>query len=545
MEDIGDQNWERAHRLFQCVSVAARPLHVEELADILAFDFDVESTPVFRAERRSEDPVHTVLTTCSSLLAVVDVRGFRVVQFAHFSVKEYLTSARLAETKRTISRFHVSMMPAHTNIAQACLGILLHLEEDITGDGLEDFPLAKYAAEYWPDHARFNNVSSNIFDGTKRLFDPKKHHLSVWLWIYDPICPVDPFDDDRPDRPEEPSLTPLHYVAACGLCDVATFLIVEHEQVVNSEVVDEDPTPLHLASEFGHADFVQLLLEHGADTTIVDDMGFTPLGRASDEGHLEVARLLLEHVAEREALDSDGDTALLVASERGHVDVARMLLEHGVDMETRDKFYRSPLACASGAGHVRVAQVLLEHGADVKAQTDQKSTPLHIAANAGQLAVARVLQAHGADLNAQDVDGLTPLHEAEGREVAQFLINHGADANALDFQGETPLHVGSQRGHVDVVRVLLEHGVDVNARDANNATPLHLVCALGKMYGRLENDRIEIVRLLLQYGADIYARDDKGQTPVMRETATGSRPAYCDRAEHIERIRSMFSVPAS
>jgi hypothetical protein len=32
LEDIGDQNWEYARRLFQCVTTAARPLRVEELA---------------------------------------------------------------------------------------------------------------------------------------------------------------------------------------------------------------------------------------------------------------------------------------------------------------------------------------------------------------------------------------------------------------------------------------------------------------------------------------------------------------------------------
>jgi hypothetical protein len=200
LEDIGDQNWERAHRLFECVSVAARPLHVEELADILAFNFEVESTPIFRAERRSEDPVRTVLSTCSSLLAVVDVDGSRVVQFAHFSVKEYLTSTRLANAKDTISRFHVSMTPAHTIVAQACLGILLHLDENITKDILKDFPLAEYAAEHWVDHAQIENVSSKVQDGMKRLFDPSKIHLSVCVWMYDPEMPRPRYERSRRPR---------------------------------------------------------------------------------------------------------------------------------------------------------------------------------------------------------------------------------------------------------------------------------------------------------------------------------------------------------
>jgi hypothetical protein len=41
LEDIGDQSWECAHRLFQWVAAASRPfcVGVEELAEFLAFDF--------------------------------------------------------------------------------------------------------------------------------------------------------------------------------------------------------------------------------------------------------------------------------------------------------------------------------------------------------------------------------------------------------------------------------------------------------------------------------------------------------------------------
>ena len=51
LEEIGKQNWEYAHRLFQCVAAAARPLCVEELAEFLAFDFDTDSTPTLHQEK--------------------------------------------------------------------------------------------------------------------------------------------------------------------------------------------------------------------------------------------------------------------------------------------------------------------------------------------------------------------------------------------------------------------------------------------------------------------------------------------------------------
>jgi hypothetical protein len=77
------------------------------------------------------------------------------------------------------------MTPTHTLIVQACLGILLHLDENITQDSLKDFPLAEYAAERWFMHARLEGVSQNIQKGMKQLFDPSKSHLAIWVWIFD------------------------------------------------------------------------------------------------------------------------------------------------------------------------------------------------------------------------------------------------------------------------------------------------------------------------------------------------------------------------
>ncbi|KAF8467477.1 hypothetical protein DFH94DRAFT_600255, partial [Russula ochroleuca] len=122
LRDINKANWEFAYRLFQCVAVAFRPLRVAELAEILSFDFKTGPIPKFHEDLHMEDPVEAVLSTTSSLLAIVDVEGSLIIQFSHYSVKEYLTSSRLAETNDIILRhYHISMTVAHTLAAQACL----------------------------------------------------------------------------------------------------------------------------------------------------------------------------------------------------------------------------------------------------------------------------------------------------------------------------------------------------------------------------------------------------------------------------------------
>jgi ankyrin repeat protein len=531
--------------------VASRPLRVKELAEFLAFDFEEGSTPTFLAEWRPEEPGHAVLSTCSSLLAIVDDEdGFPVIQFAHFSVKEYLTSGRLAEAMDTVSRFHVSMIPAHTVVAQACLGALLHLDENITKDELDNYPLVEYAAEHWMVHTRFENVSSIVQDEMERLFDPRQRHLVVWVWIYDPEEPR-----RRSERSQFPSLaraTSLHYASFLGMHDIATFLIVERSQDVNARGFDKMETSLHVASRHGHMDVTRLLLEHGADLEAQDDDKCTPLLLASRREYVEVTRILLTYGADREARDSYVRTPLLLASMCGYVEVAGVLLEHGADKDAQDDRGWNPLMHASKMGHmeivrallkygadmeardmggwtslihaskmgdVEIARVLLEQGADVNEQYKDRYTPLHYASSLGRVAVAQLLLKHGADVKARNAHNQTPLHEAKGEEIARLLIEHGADANALDTQNRTPLHQASDDGITEVARVLLEYGVDANARDADNATPLDLA----RRSGFWRSERRDFEQLLLQYSS-LNLCTGKRQPDFIDEIDSRKRP---------------------
>jgi hypothetical protein len=96
LQDIPDTKWECAHILLQCVLVSSCPLLVEELAEFLTFDFNAGPLPQFQADCHPEDPEDAVLSTCPGLFAVVEVNGARVIQFSHFSVREFLISGHLA-----------------------------------------------------------------------------------------------------------------------------------------------------------------------------------------------------------------------------------------------------------------------------------------------------------------------------------------------------------------------------------------------------------------------------------------------------------------
>jgi ankyrin repeat protein len=406
-----------------------------------------------------------VLSICSTLLVVVKPpSGSPVIQFAHFSVKEYLMSARLAGTKETISRFHISMRPAHIIVAQACLGVLLHLDENITADSLKDFPLAEYAAEHWVDHARVENVSSNVVDEMKRLFDPSKSHLSVWVWIYGPEDPG--LRLERSERPAEAKATSLHYAAVYNMHSIATFLIVEHSQDVNARRFGKMETPLHVSSRWGSVETARVLLKHGAETETRDGRDYSPLDRATSGGHVELAQVLLEH---------------------------------GADANARDEGECTPLYLALSWKKTAVARVLLSHGADVNAQLKYNETILH---QAYDEEVARLLLERAADANALDSKNRTPLHRASefGRVgAARVLLEHGVDANVRDINNATPLHLASNsryyaKGSLDVVRLLLQYDSDIHVRDDKGRTPFMRATAIGRHDG--------IMQLLLVHGAE-------------------------------------------
>ena len=75
LRDINKTNREYAHRLLQCLAVATFSLRVEDLAEVLAVDFDAarrDGIPKLNPEWRWEDQYQAVLSTCPSLVTTVD-----------------------------------------------------------------------------------------------------------------------------------------------------------------------------------------------------------------------------------------------------------------------------------------------------------------------------------------------------------------------------------------------------------------------------------------------------------------------------------------
>jgi ankyrin repeat protein len=362
LREIQKANKGDAHRLLHCLVAAIRPLQVEELAEILAFDLEAEGIPKLNTDWQWEYQEEAIMSACSSLVAIVKDGNSRIVQFTHFSVKEFLMEKRLTTPVRDVSYYHVELEAAHTILAQACLGAVFRLDDDIDRDKIKNFPLALYAGRYWDTHAQFGTVSSRIKDGLKCLFDADKPHLATMLWLYDGATVNLTFRSLPYMCPKPLQAVPLYYAARFGFRDLAEHLIAEHPDQVHAENLNGS-TPMHVAASAGHVDILALLLEHGVDVDVRTTGGRTPLLSASASGSVEAGWYLIDHGADINARDNDDYTPLYFAF-GGHVESVRMLLERGAVMDIQTKQGETQLHRAARLGNVEIVRLYLEHGAD-------------------------------------------------------------------------------------------------------------------------------------------------------------------------------------
>ena len=430
LKGISKAQKNNAHRLLQCLTVAVRPLLVEELAELLTFDFTASSggIPTLMEDWRWDDEEEAVLSTCSSLITIIPRDDSRVVQFSHFSVKEFLTSSRLARSPHgEISRFRIDLEPAHTLMAQACLATLLRLDVHAEKSDANGPPLVKYAAKHWVDHARFEDVSSCVRDGMDDLFDSSKPYFTAWLQVHDidkrwPLFAPESWDGVG---------SPLYHAAFYGFYDLAERLVMKHPEQVNARG-GRNLFPLPAALYKRHFPVMNLLYRHGAVVDVQGELNRTPLHAASYPPQ---------------------------------VDIMRWLLDHGADANARTCFCYTPLSAAVTTHNLEAVQVLLEHNADVNLQNIDGQTPLYGALTGVESKAVRLvwrLLEHGADPNIfHKLNHSTPLHAASSRgwlEAARLLLSYGAKVDEKDDEGRTPLQVAGSKGHEELTKLLLEHG---------------------------------------------------------------------------------------
>lgn len=254
-------------------------------------------------------------------------------------------------------------------------------------------------------------------------------------------------------------MTSLLYAAREGNI-AAGQALVEGGAKIDQVSGSEHSTPLVLAIANGHLDFAKMLVDHGANVNLANDMGVTPLFATVDVkwvphewspepiiaqekiGYLEMMKLLLTHGADPNArlgkqvwsrvmsenrnwTDPAGATAFWRAAQADDVDAMKLLKENGADPNIASKNNTTPLMVAAGLGwaanysttaptRMAAVQYCLSLGGDVTKADDLGYTALHGAGFVGDLELIHYLVDHGAKTDVKNKAGDTVADAANG-----------------------------------------------------------------------------------------------------------------------------------
>ncbi|CAN9256395.1 unnamed protein product [Alternaria alternata] len=448
---ISDEHSNYAIRILQWLTFSARPLSVEEVAEVVAID--VARDPAFDGDEVLEDPLE-VLDICSSLVTIttneVDKRSGstqRTVALAHYSVQEYLLSDRIRQGQA--KQYSMQAQPISTHI-------------------LEEFALAKYAAQFWSNHLRKTGDEADAVSWVAMsLMSIEQPAYLVWIQLFDPD-----------EQCEEPDLT---------------------------KCLESIAMPLYYAALLGLSAIAGKLLDQGAYVNAPGGRYGNALNAASLEGHKQVIRMLLDKGAEINGQGGDYVDALHLASLKGHEQVVKMLLNNGADVNAQCGHYDNALQAASSKGHERVVKMLLDKDAKVNMRGGDYSNALQAASFESREQVVKILLDAGADVNMRGGDYGNALQAASWggcEQIVKMLLDKGAKVNTQGGFYGNALQAASERGHEQVVMMLLDAGAEVNAQGGEFGNALQ-AASFGS--------RGKVVKMLLDAGAH---QDQKGSYKI-------------------------------
>ena len=457
LSTIPEEHVEDARRILSCLICAFCPLATEEIAETLAVV--IEGEPYYDVESRLQDP-RDIITICSGLVSMVDFRRrnglvsgrcsqtteMKVLRLSHFSVKEYLTSDRIAAA--SMSRFALDERYTHELLANLCINYLLRVRQaGMCQDAREWVDLGRipqksafafYAASYWSHHLQAAQLdrSAPLNNRCLKLFTcPALLRDVIWLrgaWFQEGVRLTDSFCReylfDRISRDDGSydidiavgAVPPLYYASMLGLDELILRLLAAGEDI---DSVGPGLTCLAAAAFFGYITTVQLLLDKGAKVNgVVQD---TRLEGSHGWGTCY------------------SPTAIYWAATTGQEDIVKMLLAKGADVKIcrtqlvnpqRNDYpsRNTPLEAAvaeSGGVYTRIVQLLLDAGADVDVGGDRYPANLlcSLIYNGDVDLVTKLLDA------SVDPDGETEGKRPLPWEIqGNLLIELGADLENID-----------------------------------------------------------------------------------------------------------------
>ncbi|KAG9852947.1 purine and uridine phosphorylase, partial [Aureobasidium melanogenum] len=395
---------------------ARRPLKVGEMALALGYATSKQHRTSADAQINASHLENQLRHWCGLFVFFNHSRIYLI----HQTAREFLVarehtqiSGGLQNSLWMHSLEHIEMEKTMAEVCIRCLNLedLSQLSDDYDSDESDRRGFAVYCYNWWTTHYRCseNAIEKDTYQVALELYYTRESYPS---WFFDFF--------------------------------MKTF---EPAKLYGEETITRG---IQCAAFNGHARIFEHFLSVGnADAEATDSNGRTALYWASEEGHSNIVQILLDAGADLDA-QSDYGTPLHAASEMGHDKIVQMLLDAGADLDAQSD-YGTPLRAASFSGHDKIVQMLLSKGADVN-QGGPRNTPLRAASFWGHDKIVQILLSKGADVN-QGGPQNTPLQAASEMghdKIVQMLLDKGVDIGQYD----TAIQAAHREGHDSIVQML-------------------------------------------------------------------------------------------
>ncbi|RSL65837.1 hypothetical protein CEP54_004070 [Fusarium duplospermum] len=391
-----------------------------------------------------------------------------------------------------------SLMHASIQGSVGVMKMLLQAGVDVTVRNKDGCTALDFAAAADSDHeARFKLLQEHgaeiaaLTDMTETVVHNAVEHCTVDA--VEELFKLYPAAADSAHNRANDNMNALDIAAANGKREHLEFLL----QKMTDLDMDSKSWVLYYAIDGGNAACVGLVISTFTDLAsrafkVPKPKGeghptiTTPLHEASSRIP-EVALLIMEHVADVTALNDLGWPALHDAVATDNVSVVRELLQRGKEtMSWTSKVYHN-----------------FETGQIENDQPPWMLTAIHIAAARGATEALEALLAAGANINepTHDEHGFTPLHIALScHQAAAFhlLVSKGADHDNAPKQSQTtPLLLALNRGFEALAAELIYLGAQTTwtTPDGSTITALNIaavkgfVRVTGALLGKLDDSR--------------------------------------------------------
>ncbi|CAK9804476.1 Transient receptor potential cation channel protein painless [Anthophora plagiata] len=338
-----------------------------------------------------------------------------------------------------------------------------------------------------------------------------------------------------PKRSEE---TLLDIACKCGFPEFVQFLL-EKGAIVNRVNEAHNRGPIHFATEKGHLDVLNVLLDEPVINPNLEAGQQTALHIAVKKNDINCAGLLLQKGASPNIPNNKGLTALHMAAMKSQRDMVNLIMEKSKHMVDLDNY--------KDYNNQTTREILQKKLSDIQLPPVERREPnvydLKYYLNANDevnfLKCLKIVQDDVVNNVAEDLIEIAV--QKKFRDTVIVLLHR---TKGLGCNLEKAANLAVQEGLPDVLREILNTDLEVKSDLLLNAC-IELDM-LGKKWSDSMDNHLECLKLILEReDVDVRCTDSKGNTPLHYAARADCREAVTlllERGSYIGHMNS-FGVP--